>query len=46
MVSTMKFIKLSFFSGPQEYRPALDYITKKFKQVNKNVKRNIYTHET
>uniref|UniRef100_A0A1I7XET5 G-protein alpha subunit n=1 Tax=Heterorhabditis bacteriophora TaxID=37862 RepID=A0A1I7XET5_HETBA len=30
----------------QEYRPALNYITRKFKQVNKNVKRTIYTHET
>ena len=34
------------FSGKQEYRPSLDYITKKFKQVNKNNQRTIYIHET
>ncbi|EPB78228.1 g-protein alpha subunit [Ancylostoma ceylanicum] len=37
---------LKNYRGAQEYRPALDYITKKFRQVNKNSKRNIYTHET
>ncbi|KHJ97861.1 g-protein alpha subunit [Oesophagostomum dentatum] len=37
---------LKNYKGAQEYRPALDYITKKFKQVNKNSKRSIYTHET
>ncbi|KAK6019115.1 g-protein alpha subunit [Ostertagia ostertagi] len=37
---------LKHYKGPQEYRPALDYITKKFKQRNKNQKRNIYVHET
>ncbi|WKY10035.1 hypothetical protein Q1695_002412 [Nippostrongylus brasiliensis] len=37
---------LKNYKGPQEYRPALDYITKKFKQQNKNQKRTIYTHET
>ncbi|VDL73907.1 unnamed protein product [Nippostrongylus brasiliensis] len=37
---------LKNYKGLQEYRPALDYITKKFKQQNKNQKRTIYTHET
>ncbi|KAK6754167.1 hypothetical protein RB195_013273 [Necator americanus] len=37
---------LKNYKGPQEYRPALDYITRRFKQMNKNSKRNIYTHET
>lgn len=37
---------LKNYRGPQEYRPALDYITRKFKQQNKNSKRTIYTHET
>uniref|UniRef100_A0A7I4YU09 G-protein alpha subunit n=1 Tax=Haemonchus contortus TaxID=6289 RepID=A0A7I4YU09_HAECO len=37
---------LKHYKGPQEYRPALDYITKKFKQQNLNLKRSIYIHET
>ncbi|VDM72612.1 unnamed protein product [Strongylus vulgaris] len=37
---------LRHYKGAQEYRPALEYITRKFMQVNKNSKRSIYTHET
>ncbi|CAI4221623.1 unnamed protein product [Auanema sp. JU1783] len=39
-------VALKNYKGKQEYRPSLDYITKKFKQANKNSKRSIYIHET
>ncbi|CAJ0938985.1 unnamed protein product, partial [Mesorhabditis belari] len=39
-------IALPRYKGAMEYRPVLDYITKKFRQQNKNPERTIYTHET
>lgn len=32
--------------GKQEYKPSLDYIAKKYRQVNENPDRKIYIHET
>ncbi|CAJ0581937.1 unnamed protein product, partial [Mesorhabditis spiculigera] len=39
-------VALPRYKGEMEYRPVLDYITKKFKQQNKNQKRTVYHHET
>lgn len=36
----------SSYTGENEYRPAVDYIRKKFTKLNRNANRKLYVHET